>query len=83
MTYELIFQLYYHFCREEAEREQSHLPGIVILERTKENWKIMPEDSKVVWIELAQKEEEKYRVRAVRIDFWWKKLNILVIIFHF
>jgi hypothetical protein len=56
-------QLYYHSCRDEAERKHSQLSGLALLEKTKENWKSMPEDSKVVWIEAAQAEEKKYRVR--------------------
>ena len=62
--YSVMLQLYYHTCRDEADRKPSQLSGLALLEKTKENWKTMPQDSKVVWIEAAQKEEERYRVRT-------------------
>ena len=58
-----MFQLYYHSLRDGSDHKDSQLIGLALLEKVKENWKTMPQDDKVGWIEAAQKEEERYRVR--------------------
>lgn len=56
-------QLFHQSCQLNYENKGSKLSGTEILEKAKEKWKNMPEKKKVVWIEAAQKEEEKYRVK--------------------